>query len=758
MQIHASRTITILLFGCLTAGSLALAGCAAEEPGQRVVGAPPLEAGSAADPLIDGDSFVAIERAVAPGTVDIRRQALRAAGAWDAVLGRSPQDFYLAVHKRELGKQWFLSAYLDQIYTAGFTGGGYDLGTRVVSFEVQNDRLYMFDVDARRRKSDLFDPDVIIEAYPVVRDFAPFEHLRRSRDYILIDPAAGLNRFSLVSDMFGTAPGATRFFVEISFLQGFRRIADGITYQHIFTGFADGSLAGAGSTTTEPNAFRASGTMGIALRRYGEGEGYTKVALPPSEHYFRSEPRVVPNEGRLEQVAIHWNIHEGMEPIEWVISPALAALDQDPLYAGYELVESVRRGVESWNQVFGFPVFTARLAAANEPLAVDDKNFILFDPDPTVGYAFAQFRTNPNTGEIRGASVYFGASFLDPSVFEASAAGSNAARLPAQRPAVPGLAWGNLRGNPQCAMWAPEYHARLAGMADGSTAYTRKESFERSIAQVIAHEIGHTLGLRHNFKGSLVPPSSSVMDYLGPEAIELSMPGSYDIEAIRYLYGLDSRLPSGPFCTDEHMAIDPACMTFDAGSDPLAESATPDYDFILPILLARGMAGYEMYFDYYSRGLRSFAQGGTADDAWRAWELLVAPVRVPLAPELLEGNPGYGAFADAVTRRLLTLLYVAPGAYDMITSAPSDPAVVAGIVAELRGNLLDLDGVRSFATRRLCVDILRQMQSLPALQVLLDARAALAAALDDGSMGADERALTRDLWARIDRAVSPYYE
>jgi predicted Zn-dependent protease len=47
-------------------------------------------------------------------------------------------------------------------------------------------------------------------------------------------------------------------------------------------------------------------------------------------------------------------------------------------------------------------------------------------------------------------------------------------------------------------------------VAPGAAGRTGIQMVEDYVAGVVLHEIGHTLGLRHNFKGSLVPPSASV--------------------------------------------------------------------------------------------------------------------------------------------------------------------------------------------------------------------------------------------------------
>ena len=93
----------------------------------------------------------------------------------------------------------------------------------------------------------------------------------------IFDPAAGLNRFTLLSDLW--AQYGDRFIIDLSYLQAFRAIPDGATYEQVFTGH--GEIADPNSWLLgEDNAFRGSGTLGMALRRYSEGRGFTPREYP----------------------------------------------------------------------------------------------------------------------------------------------------------------------------------------------------------------------------------------------------------------------------------------------------------------------------------------------------------------------------------------------------------------------------------------------------------------------------------------------
>lgn len=125
------------------------------------------------------------------------------------------------------------------------------------------------------------------------------------------------------------------------------------------------------------------------------------------------------------------------------------------------------------------------------------------------------------------------------------------------------------------------------------------------------HEMGHNLGLRHNFIGSFdadnyytqeeaeklglerAPEYSSVMDYSGEELNSLTVFGKYDKAALRYAYARKVELQSKTgetyiaaidetlkktmqkegssvknylFCTDENAGLSPLCNRFDEGS------------------------------------------------------------------------------------------------------------------------------------------------------------------------------------------------
>lgn len=131
------------------------------------------------------------------------------------------------------------------------------------------------------------------------------------------------------------------------------------------------------------------------------------------------------------------------------------------------------------------------------------------------------------------------------------------------------------------------------------------------------HEVGHNLGLRHNFSGSEDKDNyytaaeraslgikrnvtySSIMDYSGGQLNELSVLGKYDIAALKFGYKREIELKDGTaavipdgltfeamkrapegsresqlvsqmkdfqFCTDEHVEVNPGCNRFDDGS------------------------------------------------------------------------------------------------------------------------------------------------------------------------------------------------
>lgn len=118
----------------------------------------------------------------------------------------------------------------------------------------------------------------------------------------------------------------------------------------------------------------------------------------------------------------------------------------------------------------------------------------------------------------------------------------------------------------------------------------------------LIHEVGHNLGLRHNFAGSedkdnfysikeladrgvtseLGSPYSSMMEYSKSEVTGLRVPGKYDVAALRYGYADEVELVDGSlvaiteskpanlksfeYCSDEGVSLNPNCNRFDEGS------------------------------------------------------------------------------------------------------------------------------------------------------------------------------------------------
>jgi hypothetical protein len=748
-----STTVPAALRGLVCAlGALAMLSAGCSEDAKEADGPAPL--------ALEGD-IVAVPRELTPDTVHQLREGLGSAAS--ALQAHTPETFYLALKKSELGQRWFMSAYLKQNYPEDLAGaGGSSLGIRVVSFQQQNGKLFAFDVDDTKVRSTLYAPEEIVEAWPVVTDHRAFNRLPNADKYVLFDPAAGLDRV-VGMDLLRNALYGPVFEVDLAFAQRFRALKDGISFEKVITGRGQLFDQGFPSTWPEADNYRVTATLSISFRRYQEGAGYTPTPLPPKEHYFRSAPRRVPNSGgQVVETADKWNIHPGMKPITWVLSDTWAAAQQDPRYQGYDIIGAAKRGVEAWNAAFGFTVFTTRMALPGESFADDDKNFVLLDPDPSYSFAYANWRSNPNTGEVLGAGVYMNISWLDRAIEVITGEAPLASGV--KRAVAPlgsfQLQWNGMTASRLCELHVPEAEAVLPAPQSGKlsqSSLSTKERVERFFGHVVTHEIGHTLGLRHNFKGSLSFPTHSVMEYsYALDQEHRDGPGAYDVAAVRYLYGLSSTLPQEAFCTDEDLFRDPDCTRYDSTPVPLEQFYGAMYRDALRASLEEGGPAPT---DAVLNGVLQYVRGGrTSAELMRAWSIAMEGLQAPIPPEVLAAHPGYGLAADAAARRVIQRLYLDSAA--LRSSVRNDPrphpTLTPAILEQLRANLLNVDGVRSYATRRVMVQVLKKLQTYEAYAILREARITVEAQLP--LLTGKELLEAEDLAARLQQATSPYFQ
>ncbi len=135
---------------------------------------------------------------------------------------------------------------------------------------------------------------------------------------------------------------------------------------------------------------------------------------------------------------------------------------------------------------------------------------------------------------------------------------------------------------------------------------TYDEYMEGYFMEMLEHEMGHNLGLRHNFKGNLGAVeespekgfvSRSIMEYLGRPYRHKNAIGSYDRMAIAYGYTGVAPAKKNWFCTDEDQALDATTLTTSSAECTKSDATSDPFSFwqnrlnrSLDLLLARGSA------------------------------------------------------------------------------------------------------------------------------------------------------------------------
>ena len=288
----------------------------------------------------------------------------------------------------------------------------------------------------------------------------------------------------------------------------------------------------------------------------------------------------------------------------------------------------VKQGVENWQKAFEAAGFLNAIVAKEAP---EDSTWDPADvrystirwitsSEPAFG-AIGPSRVDPRTGEILDADILFEASFIQGfrngyrRYVSAEALAQSA--LPSLSP-WPAFLDPDSRCDAQSGMADGGSLLHLGLLADGRLPPGEPVPIDyvgKALVWAVMHEVGHTLGLRHNFRSSTSTPLdrladagwtrehglvSSVMDYAPPNIqADRSKQGEYyastvgdgDVWNIRYGYtpsgatntaadyevmkrvADESNQPGHEYSTDEDTyspdALDPRTNIWDLGGDPL---------------------------------------------------------------------------------------------------------------------------------------------------------------------------------------------
>jgi hypothetical protein len=327
--------------------------------------------------------------------------------------------------------------------------------------------------------------------------------------------------------------------------------------------------------------------MNIQIRAYDLGPNFKSKEYDKSRRagFFVTKIGKKSMSSEVTNYITKWDLNSDKGPIRVRISAAVPE----------EYTQSVVEAVEYWNIVLGKKALVAETGVDPQATPEDRSIMVRWITWMDAGAAYAMSQSDPLTGEILRGQVFMPAVFTKVGSLNQLILNNKSPVAPAAIGAIACDFSETLKGL-----------ANLSREADGSQ---RLRLAKDSIRSTVAHELGHTLGLRHNFAGSFsakvstkeiyaaaktylkdekapgLETSTSIMDYVsGIDDVLMSAKIknsalSYDKMALTWAYSdSDSALDekTSGYCTDEDIALANkvnmavyGCERFDEGNNPL---------------------------------------------------------------------------------------------------------------------------------------------------------------------------------------------
>jgi hypothetical protein len=327
-------------------------------------------------------------------------------------------------------------------------------------------------------------------------------------------------------------------------------------------------------------------TMNIQIRAYNLGPDFKKKEFDKSRRvgFFVTKVSKPGLSQDLTNLITKWDISPAKGPITVRISNAVPT----------DYVQAVVEAVQYWNKVFGREVLVAKTGV--DPMAGPEDRSIMIRwlPWLDAGAAYAMGQSDPLTGETLRAQVFMPAAFT-------KVGSADLVKLNDRSPVAA------MNGAIACDF--TQSLQKVQALAREKPESQRLRLAQDSVRATVAHELGHALGLRHNFAGSYsakvstaqvfesvktyfkdpnhqgLETSTSIMDYVsGVDDILMAakikyQALSYDKMAMDWAYAADDKALDekvSKYCTDDDIALANSqgldvygCERFDAGNNPL---------------------------------------------------------------------------------------------------------------------------------------------------------------------------------------------
>lgn len=527
----------------------------------------------------------------------------------------------LGVHVSTMGKEFLLQGFwIPQ--TDGGMGGG--MRTRIVYFDIKGDKVYLFEsIEGHQVGPEI--PKTLI--------LAQFDILNREDSYVVIDFNKGMSQIFYAdeihtSDFDGLAhrPSFDAVEVRYSYLDKIAFTSNRLEISQI----AQLNLPDKGGSLDLTTV-----KIKYYLQPYKVNESF-KASLAQSKRifgFFEVAPRLLEG-GRTEFFSTKFDQNK---KIVYAISSNTPE----------KYRQAIKDGVLYWNKALGEDFLEVIDAPEGVSAPHIDYNIIQWVSRDRGGRAYADMQSDPRSGEILHSQIYIESGFA---IYAEDAARSILLRMSdteninksfdkSQKASLEQISDHNHDTKPaplrrfsikgfeskfRCVYDVTDYltnHVTDHLMHPFKETLVKKQANNESVVirlaadyirELVAHEVGHTMGLRHNFAGSHginYPVSereevfkyylkeeknlegkvhaSSVMDYntlysslmIGNQ-ISKSQFLEYDEKAIKHLYlGTNYNTFDVPtFCTDSHLPAYNAkvyvdCKQFDRdGKSPAQES------------------------------------------------------------------------------------------------------------------------------------------------------------------------------------------